>query len=248
MSKEPKILIFDLETSPNVGYFWSAGHKISVGPENIVEERQVICIGYKWLGQKRTHALQWNYKKGAERDAEMLAEFAEIYAEADMVVAHNGDNFDIKWLKTRIMYHDLDPLPPVQQCDTFKEFRKNFRLNSNRLDYVAKFLGSDGKSPMSFQDWKDVMAGSTKALNKMVKYCKKDVELLEEIYLRTRRHLKDHGIMQSIKGDKRVCPQCGSDSVYKHTPYVTKAGRYQRYRCQMCAKTWKDTRMIKDNK
>ena len=243
MSNKPKILIFDIETSPNVGYFWSTGHKINVGPENIAEERQVICIGYKWLGHRTVHSLEWGTKRSTTRDKKLLRDFSKIYAKADMVVAHNGDNFDIKWLKTRIMFHDLDPLPPVHQCDTLKEFRKNFRLNSNRLDYVAKFLGGDGKSPMTFDDWKKVMAGDEAALTKMVKYCKKDVQLLEDVYLRTRRHFKDHGIMGSY--NREVCPQC-EGTPHKNGIYRTRTGRYQKYKCNHCGHVYRDTRMLKD--
>lgn len=234
---EPKVLLFDLETSPNVGYFWSSGHQINVGTENIVEERQVICVAYKWLGQKKTYAIAWDYNKGDQRDKKLLKEFSKIYAEADMVIAHNGDRFDIPWLKTRIMYHDLDPLPPVHQCDTLKEFRKNFRLNSNRLDYVAKLLTGHGKNPMSFDDWKKIMQGHQPSLNKMVKYCKVDVDIMEQVYLRTRRHLQGHGIMQSYYRDS--CPQCGSESARKYGKYRTKLGAWQKYQCDTCMHIYK---------
>lgn len=243
--REPRILVVDIETSPNVGLFWSSGHKIAVGPENILEERQVICIAFKWLGHKSTHSLVWDYKKGNKRDKQMLAEFSKVYAAADAVVAHNGDNFDIKWLKTRILYHKLPPLAETTQIDTLKEYRKNFKFNSNRLDYVAKFLGQEGKNPMSFEDWKLVMKGNAAATRKMVKYCKKDVELLADLYERTRPYLKDHGIMRGFLGDRDVCPNCGGSNNIKHGDRVTKTGRYQRYQCQDCSHVWKDTRQKK---
>lgn len=244
--REPRILIFDIETSPNVGLFWSAGHKISVSTENIIQERQVICIAYKWLGQKSVHCLSWDKKKKGHCDSKMLKKFCEIYSEADAVVGHNGDNFDIKWLQTRLMLHDLDPLPVVHQVDTLKEFRKNFRLNSNRLDYVAKLLTGGGKNPMTFDDWKKVMEGNKTVLKKMVRYCKKDVQILEEVYNRTKRYFKNHGISGAMKGSKEVCPDGCEAPTQKWGTYMTKAGKYQKYRCAGCAKTWRDTRMLKE--
>ena len=39
-----KRLFFDIETSPNIGYFWRAGYKLNIGADNIIEERKIICI------------------------------------------------------------------------------------------------------------------------------------------------------------------------------------------------------------
>jgi hypothetical protein len=38
----PKRLFFDIETSPNIGLFWSAGFKLNIAPENIIKERAII--------------------------------------------------------------------------------------------------------------------------------------------------------------------------------------------------------------
>jgi DNA polymerase elongation subunit (family B) len=244
--KKPNILIFDIETSPNIVYSWAVGQKINIGHENIIEERQVICIAYKWSGQSRTHALKWDPRKTHDKDKVMLREFSKIYNSADMVVAHNGDNFDIKWINARILYHGLPPLSVVKQCDTLKEFRRTFKLNSNRLDYVSKFLGYDGKSVMSFSDWINVMNGSRDALTKMVKYCKKDVIELDLIFQQTRPYIKDGNIHQAVKSDRGACPSCGSlNAVNKHGFYYTKIGKFQKYRCQECFHNWRDGRQVK---
>ena len=48
LQKECGHLYFDIETSANVGLFWTSGYKISIGTENIIKERAVICICYKF--------------------------------------------------------------------------------------------------------------------------------------------------------------------------------------------------------
>jgi hypothetical protein len=52
-----KRLFFDIETSPNIGYFWRAGYKLNIGHENIIEERKIICISYKSGSIKKIHRL-----------------------------------------------------------------------------------------------------------------------------------------------------------------------------------------------
>ena len=38
-SGKARVLIYDIETSPNIGWFWRAGYKLNIQPENIIKER-----------------------------------------------------------------------------------------------------------------------------------------------------------------------------------------------------------------
>ena len=69
-----KRLFWDIETAPNLGLFWSSGWKLSIPPENIIQERAVICICYKWQGEDRVHSLKWD--RGDDR--QMLVNFSGI--------------------------------------------------------------------------------------------------------------------------------------------------------------------------
>jgi hypothetical protein len=55
-----KRLYFDIETSPNIGLFWSAGYKQKIDYSNIIKERAIICICYKWEDEKQVHSLNWD--------------------------------------------------------------------------------------------------------------------------------------------------------------------------------------------
>ena len=52
-----KRLFFDIETSFNIGWFWRAGYKQAITPEQIIHERKVICISYKWEGEDEVYNL-----------------------------------------------------------------------------------------------------------------------------------------------------------------------------------------------
>ena len=93
-----KRLFWDIETSPNVVLSWRVGYDLNIAQDNIIKERAIICIGYKWEGDKQAHVIHWDKN---QCDKAMLKKFLEVAAEADEMVAHNGDKFDIKWFKTR---------------------------------------------------------------------------------------------------------------------------------------------------
>lgn len=172
-------LFFDIEVSPDVVLSWGVGNKINLSHDAIVQERAIICICWKWAGDDKVYSLEW---KGGN-DKEMLQKFAKIADSADEIIAQNGDNFDIKWLRTRCLYHSIPISPKFNSIDTLKMARQNFRFNSNRLDYMGRFLGHGGKIHTDFQMWKDILLNNDKeAMRLMVAYCKEDVSLLEKVY------------------------------------------------------------------
>lgn len=177
--KKKKVLFFDLETSPNIVFSWRIGREVSLGTHDIIQERAIICVGWKWAGSPKTYSLEW--KKGCDKS--LLEEFAKVIDSADEVVTQNGDAFDIKWLRARCLFHDIPVSPKFNSIDTLKMARAGFKFNSNKLDYMGQFLGLGKKIQTEFSLWKDIMLQNCPvAMDKMVKYCKRDVTLLEDIY------------------------------------------------------------------
>ena len=80
------------------------------------------------------------------------------------------------------------------------------------------------------------MEGDKEALNYMLKYNKKDVTILEEIYLKLRPWIKNHPNMGNLAGDKEACASCGSSniSLIKGKYYYTNVSKYPLYRCKDC--------------
>lgn len=231
---EPKInrLFWDIETSPNIGFFWQAGYKKAIPYESIIQERAIICICYKWESEKKVHSLTWD--KGC--DKKLIEEFNKVLLLADETVAHNGDNFDIKFLYSRLLYHNFVPTYHFNPIDTLKIARQKFRFNSNRLDYLGQYLFGQGKISTSFSLWKDIVLGNCdKAMNKMVRYCKRDVVLLQKVYNKLSdftEHKTHVGVLNGL--DAWTCPKCGSASVHRIGSRVTKMGRKYRMRCNDC--------------
>lgn len=177
---EARILIYDIETSPNIGWFWRSGYKLNIDAGQIIKERAIICVSYKWVGESQVYNLAWD---SDQNDKFLLEQFVDVLGEADLIVAHNGENFDLKWLRTRALIHGIPMLVNYKQFDTLKLARSKFYFNSNRLDYISKVLGFEGKLDTEYGLWNDVtFKNDRKALKKMLDYCDEDVRQLEKVY------------------------------------------------------------------
>lgn len=246
MSKKPKLsglkkwatpqrLFIDIETSPNVVYSWRVGYKINIDYENIVQERAIICIGYKWQGKPVQHLI-WNEGD----DKAMLCEFIPILEAADEVVAHYGDRFDMPWLRARAAYHGIPVSPHIKTIDTKAQSARLFYFNSNRLDYLSQFLGLGKKIDTDFGLWKDVVAGDEAALAKMVRYCRHDVRLLERVFLKLESYNKPkthQGVMRG--GTCSTCPRCGADAAVSIGKQVTGTGAVRpKMKCKACGQNY----------
>jgi len=229
-------LYFDIETSPNIGLFWEAGYKKNIDYSNIIKERAIICICYKWEDEKSTEALTWDAK---QCDKKMLEKFIKIANSADELVGHNGDKFDLAWIRTRCLFHGIEMFPNYVTIDTLKVARNKFRFNSNRLNYIAKFLGIGQKIHTEFDLWKAIVLEKDKAaMDKMVKYCKMDVILLEKVYKHLATHIAPKTHYGVIFGqDRGNCPECGSNDLIRHLQRINASGiKKIVYQCKTCGK------------
>lgn len=234
-NKKFKRLFFDIETSPNLVYSWNIGRDISIDYKSIVQERAIICICWKWEHEHMVHSLQWN--KGD--DKQMLKTFTEMIQDADEIIGHNSDQFDIKWLRARCIYHGIPMIPDYTSVDTLKLSRKGFRFNSHRLDYIAKFLGLGEKLNTGFDLWKDIMLKNDKtAMKKMIKYCCNDVKLLEKVFKKLDPYVL-HKSHKSVHegGEPHHCPSCTSKHTISNGMRIMANGlRKHRMHCQNCGK------------
>lgn len=219
-----KRLIWDIETSPNVVLAFRAGYDININPDAIISERKIICIAYKWEDEKKTNILKWDEN---QNDIVMLAKFTAVASEADELIAHYGDRFDLPWFRTRCLIHGLDPLPPYKTVDTKAWASRNFYFNSNKLDYLGEVLGLGKKHKTDFSLWKDiVLKKCPKAMKVMCDYCERDVELLEQVYKRLAPYVTSYKTHAGVfaGSDKWTCPRTGSMDVRVNKRRVTKNG------------------------
>lgn len=228
--KNPKILIYDIETSPNLAYVWG---KYEQDVIEYAKEWQILSVAWKWLGDKGTHVTTLN-DSAVRDDKELCAKLWELFNEADVVVAHNGDRFDQKKVRARFLFWRLPPPKPFVSVDTCKVAKKYFKFNSNKLDDLGEHLkmGRKYKHP-GFSMWRGCMAGDPASWKKMARYNKQDVVLLEKIYLCMRPWMDNHPSVALLEGHKG-CPSCGSKDCIKKGLRATHSTIKQQWVCKDC--------------
>lgn len=204
-----KRLFFDIETSYCLAWCWGTSFKTQITYDQILKDSAIICICYKWQGSDKIYHLEWN--KGD--DKAMIMKFYDILIDADEVVGHNGDRFDIPKFRTRCLLHGIKSMPEIKSIDTLKISRNKFKFKSNKLDNIGKELGFGGKKDTGGIDlWHDIIQRNSKrAMKEMVDYCKRDVELLEKVFMKLEGFSKHKTHIGVFSGENKCsCPYCAS--------------------------------------
>ena len=241
MVETPKILVYDIETAPILGYMWHFW-KGGTSPNMMERSSYVMSWAAKWLHDKEVMAdalcYDENYTPGDEDDTRMLLGIWELLDEADFVVAHNGDNFDAKVLNTAFLLAGLRPPTPYRSIDTLKIAKRKFRFGSNKLDHILKLLEGRGKHDAGgFETWRGCMDGDMEAWDRMVTYNKQDVLDLETIYMQLRAWDHQHPSVATTgrTAGRRACTVCGSENVVDTGRTVsTNASQFKLFQCDDC--------------
>lgn len=235
-----KILLLDIETSPNSAYVWGLWDQ-NVGLSQLIDSSETLCWSAKWYGSDEV------LFQGINRTSRtrMVRAIHSLINRADIIVHYNGSRFDLPTLNKEFLLYGLPPPAPVKQIDLLRVVKKQFRFPSNKLDYVAQALKLGSKQPTTFKLWVNCMNGDAEAWEVMEEYNKQDVLLLERLYERLKPWIK-HPINRSLDpaNDGLVCPACGSDKYQKRGFYFTASCKYQRYCCKDCSAWFRDTKSI----
>lgn len=234
MSK-PRLLIFDIETSPHSVFVWDMKPNY-ISTEQMIQQGRVLCFSWKWLGDKSTQFCGgFEGKRSYER---MVRKAHALLTEADGVIHFNGDRFDIPMLHKEMVELGMTPPAPSVSHDLLKVVRQKFRFPSNKLSYVAKRLGLGSKvHHKGLELWIKCMAGDRRAWAKMTQYNKQDVVLTERLYLKLRPWMEMHlDLGLWMEDDKIVCPKCQGDRLLSSGLFPIRGGggTYRRWRCQKC--------------
>jgi DNA polymerase elongation subunit (family B) len=233
-----KIIYFDLETRPILGYAWQ------MWDTNLLTiEKDSGLMSFSWKiddGETKVVSLREYTEK------QMVKMLWKLFDEADVLCAQNGDRFDIKIANRLFVKFKLPPPSPYKTIDTLKIAKKYFRFDSNKLDNLAKYLLGESKIQTDMSLWVECMKGNEEALIKMEKYCKHDVDLLYRVYQTLKGWHTGHPNSNVYNGTTHQCPIC-SGSTQKRGFMLTRTGRYQRYQCTTCS-SWSKGEKIKTDK
>lgn len=232
-----KILFIDVECAPSVLVGFGRFNQY-FGQDNVLEEGGwLITACYKWAGEADVTELKLTPEQALARDdSDIVASIYEVVEEADLVIAQNGDRFDIPLINTRGLLNGFEPMKPVKTVDTLKIARR-LKFNSNRLDSLGAQLGLGRKVSHDGIDlWVRCMNGDFDAIEEMLVYNVQDVILLEQVYNKIRGFDNKHpNVAHYFKDNKTRCPVCGSHDI-KETgnSAFTPVSEFKEMKCGNC--------------
>lgn len=235
---QAKILIYDIETAPLMGYFWRLWQQ-NINPLNGMLQKSewpMICWVAKWLfDDKYITEVMTPEEAVAGDDSRLIKVLWDLFDQADILIGHNIIKFDNRQANTRFIKHDLLPPSSFQSIDTYRHAKKNFDMPSYKLDSIAQFFGVGAKIETKFSLWEGCMKGDKKSLKDMLKYCVGDVKVQEEVYLKMRPYIRPHpNLGLYISDNIEVCPACASQNLGVVSSYSTYANTYDELRCFDC--------------
>lgn len=235
--KQPRIYLFDIESSPIQAYVWGMYEQDVI---KVIRDWHMLAFSVKELGGRqitRTLADYPNYRRDKSNDRELVKEMWSYFDKADILIAHNGDSFDIKKCFDRFSYWGLQPPSPFKKIDTLKIARKHFKFTSNKLNDLGEHLGLGKKVRTGgFDLWEDCMKGDMRAWRLMKKYNAQDVRLLEKVYLKFLPFIDNHPAakMKPKENKWHECQNCGEKALQSRGYEWSNNRKLRRFQCLSC--------------
>jgi hypothetical protein len=187
------------------------------------------------------------YENRKSNDKEIVRQLIKLFDEADVVIGHNVDKFDCATVNGRALVLGIKPPSPYKIVDTYQAAKKEFKFESNSLEYLTTVLKVDHKKINhakfpGFELWLECLRGNDEAWDQMKTYNILDTLAVRDVYKAMRPWIRNHANLAVMEEkDEMVCPKCGGTHLQKRGYAYTNVGKYQRYVCLGCG-GWLRTR------
>lgn len=231
-----RIAFLDIESAPILATIWKLYEANSVWVER---DTFLLSFAVSWNDEKKVHTCCLpdypGYAANKHDDSKLVGDLFNVLSDADIIVAHNGDSFDIKKINARLVVHGYPPPSPFKTIDTLKVAKKHFRFDSNKLDNLGRYLGCGRKIPNTGADlWRRCVDGDPKAWEAMRRYNAQDVLLLRRVFDRIKSWSPNLPDLRLYKDGG--CPTCLSNKIQRRGKSVARSRVYQRLHCQDCGR------------
>lgn len=235
----PRILIWDIENSPALAWVWGKYDQDVVAFER---DWHLLTIAWKFVGDKRVQCLGLpdfpRYKKEPYNDYDLVIKAHELMSEADVIVAHNGKQHDTRKTQARMILQGLEPPSTFREIDTLQLVKRHFSFLSNSLNDVCQAMGlGEKESTGGIQLWLDCIRGDMKAWDRMKRYNRRDVEILDALLQKVQPWAKGNDIpnLATMANRPEACPKCLSEEGMIVRGYThTAVGRREKLQCKSC--------------
>lgn len=228
----PKVLFIDIETRLMKVYSFGIWQQ-TIRPEQILDDWNILSYSASWLGSDKI--IYSDLKgKNISKDKPLAKEIRDLMDEAQIVVAHNGDGFDLPKIMERILCYKIPRPSDYKTIDTKKLLKRHFGFTSNSLSYACQRLGIAQKLKHKkfpgLELWKELEKGNKSAWKEMEAYNRQDTVCLKELFLRIQSYCR----IPSLDAHNMTNCVCGSKRLVKNGKGISGSSMVQRYICQDC--------------
>lgn len=110
--------------------------------------------------------------------------------------SHNT-NYDVPMLRTRMLFHGIDPFPKLKHLDMYYTIRRTVNLERRRMVNVNELLNrrlsnAPEKTRIGISEWTEALyARSKEAIDYIIDHCVRDVEILNNIVIQFDKYIPD---------------------------------------------------------
>lgn len=188
----PKVLYIDIELAMMKVYVYD----LYIPAKRIQKEMMdrhtrkfIICWAAAWLdgnhkikGKIISDVITQREAK-QQNDKRICKSIWKLIEQADVIVGHNSDSFDLKVLQWRFLKHELGFTHGYKTNDTFKMAGKFTKPESRGLEYLSLELGGRKKNGLERDEWIEIIeTGNPVKLVKADGYCRGDVREGVKVY------------------------------------------------------------------
>lgn len=253
MQQKPVIGIFDIETLPLKieGHLWAI-HDQYIPHTMIKDSWRMLGWAGKIFGDSKVYSDVMTSKEAIDRSSFRVVESARTFLDKlDILIAHNGDEFDVKIMNSELAFHKMSPLH-FRTIDTLKLIRSTFKLPSYKLDYINDYFGISRKIHNDGQVlWDKCLKGDKKSLKEMEIYNQGDIVATDDLFWTIQPYVKGLPNFSTYKNElnSKEC-NCGGKFVSdkSHPYWYTNLAKYERYVCSNCGAVTRGRKTLLDKK
>ncbi len=228
--KKPKILFYDVENTPNEIYAWGVREQNAIA---VKRHWEMLSFAYQWMDSGPITVVS---REGQATDERLIRKLHAVLSKADVVIAHNGLQFDNKKSNARFLKYGLPPVRPFKTIDTLRVAQASFNMNSCSLDSLANYLNIGSKlKHAGFDMWLGCINDDAKSWKSMRKYNAHDIVLLRGVYEKLLPWLP--AAVNVVQSEIKQCPRpgCGGLKFVSNGIRYTSSGvAYRRLQCTKC--------------
>jgi hypothetical protein len=119
---EAKILLWDIETSTidlHIRQYDLTSRKGRHHYDTIHRDWNILGAAWKFLGDSSVRCVSVS-SQNPTNDEYVVKKLHEVLTGVNILIAHNGDAFDLKKYNARALFYDLPPINHIHTIDTLK--------------------------------------------------------------------------------------------------------------------------------